>query len=189
MKRLSFVFWLIMFLALVQVGLGMGIIKSMAAAADGFHSLFDVGGIAIALFVCWFCRTKEVKDKKRIERKGGIAIGVVIIFTALFLAGMGTYRILSESRVEDPLSMLLLGSLGVAVNIVAVKALHSHRHDGHHVYGVYMHRLGDFASSMMVVAGAVVIMFTNVHFVDSIATFAISLFLLFLARRVISKKD
>jgi cation diffusion facilitator family transporter len=188
MAKLSFVFWLILSLALVQIGIGLGVIKSMAAAADGFHSLFDVGGIAIALFVCQLSKRKNPAERKELERKGGKAIGIIIILTALFLTSMGTYRIFSQSSIVNPLFMLLLGTLGVAANIVAVKALHEHRHDGHHIYGVYIHRLGDFASSLIVVIGAVVIMIFDVHIIDSVAAFGISLFLLFLAKKVLTQK-
>lgn len=191
MKRLQIVFCLIVFLASVQIVVGLAVARSMSAAADGFHSLFDVVGIAIALVVSALAPTKPAIERRTLESHGGAAIAIVIICTAATLIGLGVYQVLAGLPVEHPWLMLILGGLGVAVNSLALWILHKLRNEGRHLYGAYLHRAGDFFSSALVMmgAGAIIIAETfwavDVHFLDSVMTFIIALFLVALARRVL----
>jgi cobalt-zinc-cadmium efflux system protein len=191
-SALKTVFWLILLLALVQIIAGILIAGSIAAAADGFHSLFDVAGITIVIVVSAVAsRGKPASKRLRLERQGATAVAFVLVLTAVFLVAVGGYRLAAGEEVESPWLMLILGSLGVTINSLALWILHKPRNQGKHLYSAYLHRAGDFFSSALVMIGAGAIIAaetlwgTDVHFLDSVMVFIIALFLIALAWRII----
>jgi Co/Zn/Cd efflux system component len=193
MQAIQQVFWLIVVFALIQIIVGALVAGSMAAVADGFHSLFDLAGITIAQGVAILRKGKSLSERKKLETADSLAITIGIIcttaltiagigVTVLTLTGIGVYRLIAGIKVEHPWLMFLLGGLGVAVNIIALRILKGQVNEERHIYSAYIH---NFISSAFVMTGAIAIIVAKVHFIDSVITFAIVLFLIALARHII----
>ena len=81
--------------------------------------------------------------------------------------------------------MLIVAVIGLAMNLLAAKALHAHSHDDLNVKSAFLHVLGDAAASVGVIIGAVIMYFTGWYLPDALISVGIGLLILTGAGRVL----
>ncbi|UCD04691.1 MAG: cation transporter [candidate division WOR-3 bacterium] len=105
----------------------------------------------------------------------------------LFLLGVGGLIIYEAiERIISPedvlaLDMLLIALIGLVVNVVSIFILHGSHKRNINIKGVFYHMIADAASSVGIVAAAVIIYFTKWNIVDPIVSIGISLVIVFWA--------
>lgn len=102
-----------------------------------------------------------------------LAVGGLIIYEAI-------ERIINPEDVLA-LDMLLIALVGLVVNIASILILHGSHKRNINIKGVFYHMIADAASSVGIVAAAVIIYYTGWNIVDPIVSIGISLVIVFWA--------
>jgi len=174
-KALWFVFGLTLVVFIVEL-FGSFYASSVSLLADAGHMLTDSLALLVALLAFHFARLPS--NKKRTYGYYRLEI-LAAGFNGLLLFGMSIY-IITESiqKFEMPAPVLpdvviVIATLGLLVNLVAVRFLSKHK-DNINMEGALWHVLGDLASSIMVIIGALIIKATGWHYIDPVLGLIIS---------------
>lgn len=81
--------------------------------------------------------------------------------------------------------MLLIALIGLVMNLLAAKILHSHSHDDLNVKSAFLHVVGDAAASVGVIIGGIVMYYTGWYLLDALLSAAIGLLILTGAGRLL----
>jgi len=106
----------------------------------------------------------------RLEIFSALINGFTLIIISVFIAREAYFRLLEPPHVRG-LEMLVIAAAGLLVNLWVITRLHGH-HDLN-VRGAYLHALGDTLSSVAVIAGALIILFTGNLLADPVLSFII----------------
>lgn len=165
-------------LAEVAGGLWTG---SLALLADAGHMLTDVGGLVLALLAMRFARRPATPRKTygyhRIEILAAFANGVVLLGISAGILYEAYERFLSPSAVATG-TMLLIGALGLVVNVVGVMLLRSNVGENLNMKGAYFELLSDLLSSLGVILAGIVMMATGWYWADPLVSAGIGLFII-----------
>ncbi|EKJ77541.1 hypothetical protein FPSE_02291 [Fusarium pseudograminearum CS3096] len=149
---------------------------SIALIADAFHYLSDLIGIVVALVALVLQdRSKPAPQQSTYGWQRATILGA--FFNGVFLLALGVSilvqaveRFVSIARddvhVQEPKWILIVGSAGLALNILTTSSHHEHRHmsvviksPGRDLgmLGVFIHVLGDAVNNIGVIIAAVII--------------------------------
>jgi len=155
-KRLAVALVLTGVVVLVELfgGLWSG---SLVLLADAGHMLADAGALGLALFAIWFAARPSPPHRTygyyRAEILAAVAQAVLLGLVAFFVIREAIERLRTPPPFA-PAPVLLIGCLGLAVNLVGVKLLHSHARGSLNVRGAYLEVLADLFGSVGVILAA-----------------------------------
>jgi cobalt-zinc-cadmium efflux system protein len=165
---------------LVEAGVGLWT-GSLALLADATHMLVDAGGVLLSLLAVWFAERPATPAKTygyyRVEILAALVNGVVLCVMAITIL-VATYERIWQPPPVPGGPVLLVAILGLAVNLLGLWLLHGGAAESLNVRGAYLEVLGDAVSSALVIAAALVILFTGWTLADVIAGALIALFIL-----------
>ena len=154
---------------------------SLALLSDAGHNLSDV----IALILAWAgakgARKAPTKKStygfKRLEVFTALinALSLVVIAGYIIVEAYHRYR---DPRVIDVPLMLIIAVIGLAGNILSVWILHRIRNSNINNRAAFLHMFYDAVSSVAVIVGGVIIVFTNWYIVDLILSVIIAVMIL-----------
>lgn len=156
---------------------------SLALLADAGHMVTDAMAIGLALFALWIGDRLEDAERTYGFRRAEVlaalinALSLWIIVGWIFFEAYHRIRGIEEAHVEGPL-MLIVGTLGLIVNIIAAWLLHGSSEHSLNVEGAFWHVMGDLLGSVGVIISGVVIIFTGWDLVDPIISVVIGLLIL-----------
>ncbi|PKY05613.1 cation diffusion facilitator family metal ion transporter [Aspergillus campestris IBT 28561] len=109
---------------------------SLALVADAFHYLSDLVGFVVALVAVRVSESGESPDSlsfgwQRAQLLGAFFNGVLLLGLGISIFLQSIERFVTPSRVENPKLMLIMGCIGLGLNILSVTFLHEHHHHGH----------------------------------------------------------
>jgi cobalt-zinc-cadmium efflux system protein len=113
----------------------------------------------------------------RAEILAALANGSLLMALSFLVIWQAFARLQKPQDIESGL-MLGVAVLGLLVNVVALNALGSHRHDNLNVRSAFLHVLGDAVGSAGVILAALVIRFTGWTPIDSLVSVGIALLIL-----------
>lgn len=155
--------------------------NSLALISDAAHMFTDSAALAISLLAIQI--GKKAADKKRTFGYHRFEI-LAAAFNAILLFGVAIY-ILVEAflRISNPPDiqsnlMLIIASLGLLVNLIAMKLLSQSKDDSLNVKGAYLEVWSDMLSSVGVIVGALLIRWTGWGWIDSVIAVGIGLWVL-----------
>ncbi|MFU8840775.1 MAG: cation diffusion facilitator family transporter [Nitriliruptoraceae bacterium] len=179
-RRLVVAFCLIGGFFLVELVGGL-LTNSLALLSDAGHMLTDVLGIGMAVAAIHLASTRR-DDAQRSFGLYRLEI-LAALANAVLLTGLAGY-VLYESirRLVDPpevlgLPMLVIGALGLVVNLVAFWLLRGGKDASLNIQGAYLEVLADLIASVGVVTAAVVVQTTGFTRIDPIFAIGIALFI------------
>jgi cobalt-zinc-cadmium efflux system protein len=150
-------------------------VHSMAVVSDGVHNLTDVPTLAISwLAVRWATRPPTSEKTYGYHRAGILAAftnALVLIFVGLYIVWVSYVRLRHPVAVHAG-PMMALGALALLVNGGTTLALVRGRRDLN-VRAIVVHNLGDAFSNVAILAGAVIIHFTGIFWIDPLIGLAI----------------
>jgi cobalt-zinc-cadmium efflux system protein len=160
--------------------------NSLALLSDAGHVFLDIFSVGLALSAARFCRLPAQGRSSFGMHRAEILAALVNAFTLIGLSVVIFYE--AYQRLQAPpevraSEMLVVAVTGLAANLVGVYLLHGGRDIN--VRGAYIHILGDTGSSVAVIAGAVVIMYTGERRVDPVLSALIGVLILYGAGRLI----
>ncbi|KAI1639327.1 cation efflux protein [Biscogniauxia mediterranea] len=120
--------------------------KSLALLADAFHYMNDLIGFIVALVAIIISQRDESPQNysfgwARAQLLGAFFNGVFLLALGISIFLQSIERFISIERVENPKLVLIMGSVGLALNIISATLLHEHHgHDhGGHGHGSHSH--------------------------------------------------
>ena len=107
----------------------------------------------------------------------------------VFLMGLGIlYEAWGRFGEPQPVKsgpMLVIAIIGLVMNLLAAKTLHSHSHHDLNVRSAFLHVLGDAAASVGVIIGGIIMYYTDWFVLDALLSAAIGLLILTGAGRIL----
>ncbi|AWB95862.1 cation transporter [Agromyces badenianii] len=161
---------------------GAFISGSLALLADAGHMTSDLIGLVVAL-VAAVVAARPATDRqtygyRRAEVFGALVNGVILVVVAVSVAVGAVGRLMSgaegEAHEVQGVPMLVVAVIGLAANVAAMLVLRGGAKDSINLRGAYLEVLGDLIGSVLVIAAALVIVFTGFDAADPIASLAIA---------------
>jgi len=162
--------------AVIELAGGL-ISGSLALLADAGHMVSDVAALAIAAIAARIAqRPAHAGMTYGYGRARIIAAqinGLALCFLAGWIVWEAVGRIVTPPEVDGTI-MLAVAFIGLMVNLVVLKWLHSDDHDDLNTRAAYWHVLGDTLGSVAALIGGAVILFTGWMLIDPLLSFLVS---------------
>jgi cobalt-zinc-cadmium efflux system protein len=161
---------------------------SLAVLADATHMLSDVFALAIAYAALRFAQRPPTE--RHTYGFGRTEVLVAQVNAVLLLMGAIVIGVESVRRLSDPpeiaaAGVIVIGVLGLVVNVVSARVVATHAHGNLNMRGALWHLIADaFGSLAVIVAGLGAAMFGAEH-LDPIASLLISVLVVFGAWRLL----
>ncbi|XP_031785317.1 zinc transporter 1 isoform X2 [Nasonia vitripennis] len=130
--RLLTMLWLTAFFFLVEIIVGY-VTNSMALIADSFHMLSDVAALVVAFLSVKMSPKKWSKNTfgwARAEVLGALVNAVFLVALCFSITVEACKRFIEVEKIHDAKLLVVVGALGLVVNLVGLCLFHEHGH-GH----------------------------------------------------------
>jgi cobalt-zinc-cadmium efflux system protein len=188
--RLRTAFVLILAFLVVQVVVGLAT-NSLALLSDAGHMATDALGLGMALAAITAANRAEAHrhgssddslDHRtfglyRLEILAALANAVLLFAVAGYVLVEAVLRLRDPAEVQS-LPVLLVGVLGLGVNVVAFLLLRAGAAESLNVRGAYLEVVSDMLGSVGVIVAALLLWLTGWDWVDPVVGAAIGLFIL-----------
>lgn len=157
------------------------VFQSLALLADAAHMFTDAAALAIAVAAVRIARrpadAKRTYGYHRFEILAAALNAVLLFGVALYIL-YEAYRRFNAPAEVQPLGMLVVATLGLAVNLLSMRFLQSGKDTSLNVKGAYLEVWADMLGSIGVIVAALVIRFTGWAWVDTLVAVGIGLWVL-----------
>lgn len=172
-KKFRIFIFLSLFILLIEV-IGGIFTNSLALLSDAGHVLIDFLALTFAYFAMQI--SKKAATKKftygyyRIEILAAILNGLVLLFITSYIFYESYKRLLAPQLIKGP-EMLVISIIGLIGNLYVVVKMRDYQTENLNIRGAYLHVLTDLLSSVSVVIGGILIIFTGTYIFDPIIGF------------------
>ena len=153
---------------------------SLALLADAGHMLTDVAALSLSAFAMWMAGKPSTPENTygyhRAEILAAVVNAVVLLFLAIWILYEAYDRFREPTQVLG-LPMLLVGLVGLAVNLASMKLLDGHVDESLNVRSAYLEVVSDAISSIGVILGGAIILTTGWVLIDPLLSVGISFFI------------
>lgn len=160
---------------------------SLALLADAAHMATDAAALGLALWAAWRAHTPANEVHSYGYRRHQTLAAFINGFTLLLLVGWIIIEAIQRLLSPQPIAvgiMLLIGLLGLGVNIVVFMILHQ-KDANVNVRAAAAHVLGDLLGSIGAVVAAIIIYFSGWLAADPLLSILIALLILRTALRLV----
>ncbi len=155
--------------------------NSLALLSDAAHMMTDVIALAISLFAVRLSRrppdAKRTYGYARMEAIGAMINGGLLFVVAGYILWEAAGRFREPPEVAST-GMLVIASIGLVVNLIAMRLLKAGSGTSLNVRGAYLEVWSDMLGSVGVIIGALIIRFTGWSVADPIIAVLIGLWVL-----------
>lgn len=154
---------------------------SLALLSDAAHMFTDAAALAISLAAIRIGRKPADKTRTfgyyRFEILAAAFNAVVLFLVAIYILYEAYQRLRNPAPIASG-GMLLVASIGLVVNMIAIRLLKSGSADSLNVKSAYLEVWSDLLGSVAVIAAALIIRFTGWQPIDPILAVLIGLWIL-----------
>jgi cobalt-zinc-cadmium efflux system protein len=180
-NKLKFVLIITILFLIIEVFTAI-LTNSLALLANAIHMFTDVAGIGLALFAINFSSKRSATPHKtygfyRIEILAALINSTIILVLSFYIIYEAYWRLFKTTEIEG-LYVFVIAVIGLIVNLVGIKILHKHVKENINVEGAYLEVLKDMYGSCVVIATALILIFTELYIMDPIISIGLSLFIL-----------
>ena len=180
-RALLTAFGLIVAFLVVQVAVGL-VTGSLALLSDAGHMATDALGLGMALAAIHAASTARAHPQRtfglyRLEILAALANAVLLFAVAGWVLYEAAVRLTDPPDIASA-PVLVVGCLGLAVNVVAFFLLRTGAKESLNLHGAYLEVLSDTLGSLGVIVAAIVWGLTGWGWVDPVIGAAIGLFIL-----------
>ena len=154
---------------------------SLALISDAGHMLTDTSALALALFALWFSMRPATPEKTygfyRSEILAALLNGSLLIIIAGYIFYEAFRRFINPSEVNS-LLMLSVAGVGLVANLIGAFILSKGGRENLNVRAALWHIISDAVSSVGVIVGGLIILFTGFFIIDPIIGFSIGIVIL-----------
>ncbi|XP_046665272.1 zinc/cadmium resistance protein [Homalodisca vitripennis] len=136
--RLISMFWLTTFFFLVEIVVGY-VTNSMALVADSFHMLSDVAALVVAFLSVKMSPKKWSKNTfgwARAEVLGALVNAVFLVALCFSITVEACKRFIEVEEIHEPRLIVVVGALGLLVNVIGLFLFAEHGGHGHSHGGI-----------------------------------------------------
>lgn len=156
--------------------------NSLALLSDAGHMLTDNLALLLSFFAMTFA-SMPATDRRtfgfyRLEILAALVNGIVLVLVSLYIVYEAYLRIIHPQPVAGTL-MLIVAMIGLVANVIGALVLMKHSHASLNIRGAYLHILGDALSSVGVVIGGGIILYTGWYLIDPLLSILISLVIVY----------
>lgn len=175
-------------ITLAQV-IGGLISGSLALLSDALHNFTDVISLIISYVANRLARTKASTNRtfgyKRAEIIAAFVNAVSLIVIAIILIAEAYKRILDPQPIGTGL-VIWLAILGIVANGLSVLILKRDASRNINMRSAYLHLLTDMMASVAVLIGGLLMKFFGIYWIDSVLTFLIGIYLIYVGYDLLS---
>lgn len=154
---------------------------SLALLSDAGHMLTDVAGLGMALAAIQFAQSRRQVSHTyglyRLEVLASVANALLLFGVAGYVIYEAIQRLSSPPDVPG-VPLLVVASVGLAVNLVSFRLLQAGAKESLNVRGAFLEVLSDALGSAGVIVAGVILLTTGWPYADPIIGAAIGLFIL-----------
>ncbi len=162
--------------------------NSLALLSDAAHVFLDLFALLLSLGAIRLSAIPVSETRTfgwhRAEVFASFINGVSIFLIAFGILYEAWGRLIQPEEVKS-LPMFIIALFGLVMNLLSASALHQHSHDDLNVHSAFLHVLGDAAASVGVIAGGVIMYFTDWYVLDAIISIGIGFVIFWGSWRVI----
>ena len=119
--------------------------NSMALVADSFHMLSDIMSLIIGFFALRYSKRSQRTERntfgwQRAEVLGALVNAVFLIALCFSILVESLKRLVETESIHNPVLVLIVGTLGLLINVVGLVLFHQHGHG--HSHGGHGHSHG-----------------------------------------------
>ncbi len=152
--------------------IGSVLSNSLALLGDAGHMLTDTAALIISYAAVHIARRPVSSQKtfgwRRVEVLAALFNGVLLAALSAYIFYEALKRFFAPAQINSGI-MLVVAAIGFLGNLAGLALLHRDRAANINVKGAYLHILGDTLSSVGVIIGALLITFTGLNIIDSLA--------------------
>jgi cobalt-zinc-cadmium efflux system protein len=179
-RRLALSLALTVLFVVVEVVTGF-FANSLALLTDAAHNATDVGALALTWWALRYTTKASNSEKTYGYHRAGILVALVNS-TSLVLISVGIFydayrRLLAPPEVKADV-LIVVGLVAIVINLVTALLVRSGSHHDLNLKSTYVHLMGDVLSTIGAVAAGIVIRFTDMDWVDPLASIFIGLLIL-----------
>jgi len=161
---------------------------SLSLLSDATHMFSHLFALSIS-YVAILLSLRPADGKKTYGYYRAEILAAFINGVTLFII-VGAILYGAYERFKSPLDirsgeMLIVALLGLVVNVVTALLLKAGSKEDLNIKSAFLHAMGDMISSVGVVAGAIVIYYTQINIIDTIVSVIIALVIIYWAIRLI----
>jgi cobalt-zinc-cadmium efflux system protein len=188
-RRLSWAILLTIAFVIVETVAGI-FANSLALFTDAAHNLTDVIALGLSGYAVRLTTQPANAGKTFGYHRAGILVALVNS-TTLALISIGVFyeayrRLISPSEVK-PAALIVVGLIGVVVNLVTALFFRHDSKNDLNLHSIFVHFMGDVASTLGTVIAGVLIFFTHANWIDPLVSVLIGLLILRSARNILSE--
>lgn len=150
--------------------------NSLALLSDAAHVFLDIFALVLSLVAIKLSAYPSSDTRTfgwhRAEVFASFINGITVFLMAIGIFYEAWSRLFQPQEVKS-LPMFVIAFIGLVMNLIAASALHQHSHDDLNVRSAFLHVVGDAAASVGVIAGGVVMYFTDWYVVDAVISIGI----------------
>lgn len=162
--------------------------NSLALLSDAAHVFLDLFALVLSLAAVQLAGL-PTSERHTFGFHRSEVFASFINGLTVFLMGAGilyeAWGRFAEPQVVKSGPMLVIAAIGLVMNLLAAKTLHSHSHDDLNVKSAFLHVVGDAAASVGVIIGGIVMYYTGWYLLDALLSVAIGLLILTGAGRLL----
>ncbi len=155
---------------------------SLALISDALHNFSDV----LTLIFSYIARKLALKEAsldqtfgyKRAELIAAFVNSITLIVVAVYLIFEAFQRFQNPQVIKSDL-VVWMSLLGIIINGLSALMLKKDAHNNINMKSAYLHLVTDMLASIGVLIGGVLIYFYHIYWIDSVLTFAIALYLIY----------
>jgi cobalt-zinc-cadmium efflux system protein len=172
---------------LAEVGGGI-FTNSLALLSDAAHVFLDLFALVLSLTAVKLsslpASDRHTFGYHRTEIFASFINGLTVFLMSIGIMYEAWVRMNSPQEVKS-LPMLVVAVIGLIMNLLSAKALHSHAHDDMNLRSAFLHVVGDAAASVGVIAGGIIMYYTGWYLLDALISAAIGLLIVVGAGRLL----
>lgn len=155
---------------------------SLALVSDALHNFSDVISLLFSYIALKLSKRKASYNQtfgyKRAQLIAAFVNALSLLIVAFYLIYEAVLRFLNPQVIQLNLVIWLAG-LGILVNGLSVLLLKNDHQDNLNIKSAYLHLLTDMLASVAVLIGGVLMYYFKIYWIDSVLTFAIAIYLLY----------
>ena len=165
---------------LIEVIVGLNI-HSLSLLSDAGHNLADVASLALSLLAYKLMKVKPNEIYTYGYRKSTILVALFNAVVLLVSIGAITYEALHRFLNPEPLpgfTIAIVAGTGIVINTVTALMFLRDKDKDINVKSAYLHLLSDALVSVALVAGGILIYYTNWYWVDPVLSLIVVIVIL-----------
>lgn len=163
---------------------------SLALISDALHNFSDVLTLLFSYIANVLSKKKASLNQtfgyKRAELIAAFVNSITLIIVAFYLIYEAAHRFVNPETIKSNL-VIWLSILGIAVNGISALLLKKDADHNINMKSAYIHLFTDMMASVAVLVGGLLMKYLHIYWIDSVLTFAIAIYLIFVGYDLLKK--